>query len=240
MRRQGVLAVTVLVALAGAPAAHAQSHTVQAVDGTAANNYENQWSPTSVTVKAGETVTWSFAGTQAYHNVQSTGSNWSYRNGDPAIAGPPGSYTFSTPGTYGFVCQVHAAMTGTVVVTDTSGNPPPPPPPPPPSEQPYPNDAPPPSDTEVADALRPRLTRVHVRRRGHGLRVRFRIDEAAVVRLRVERAGLAVKRRRALLLKGTRTLRVRGLERGAYRVVLVARDLAGNRSHVRRVRVTVR
>jgi plastocyanin len=240
MRRRGVLAVAALVALAAAPAAHAQGGTVQAVDGTAANGYKNQWSPPSVTVKPGDAVTWSFAGSQAYHNVQSTTPNWSYRNGDPAIAPPPASYTFSTPGTYEFVCQIHSEMKGSVVVTDASGNPPPPPPPPPPSEQPYSNDAGAPSAFEVEDALRPRLTRLQVRPRGHGVRVRFRIDEAAIVRLRVERAGLAIKQRRAMLLKGRRTLRVRGLEPGAYRVTLVARALAGNRSRVRHARVAVR
>jgi plastocyanin len=242
MMRRGVFAVAALVALGAgaAPAARAQGATVQAIDGTAANGYENQWSPQSVTIKAGETVTWSFAGSQAYHNVQSATSNWTYRNGDPAIAPPPASYTFPTPGTYGFVCQIHAGMTGSVIVTDASGSPPPPPPPPPPSEQPYTNDAPAPSVFEVDDALGPRLSRLQVRPRGHGVRVRFRVDEAAVVRLRVSRAGLTVKRRHALLLKGPRTMRVRGLEPGAYRVTIVARDLAGNRSRVRRARVTVR
>jgi hypothetical protein len=58
--------------------------------------------------------------------------------------------------------------------------------------------------------------------------------------VRVQRAGLTVRRIRALLLKGTRTLTVRHLPHGAYRRVLVARDLAGNRSRVKRVLVAVR
>ena len=81
-----------------------------------------------VTIKVGETVTWRFDGTTLAHNVTSTSTNWtSARRRDS-----PGAYTFATPGTYAFVCKVHAdTMVGTVTVTDASGTPPPPPPPPP-------------------------------------------------------------------------------------------------------------
>ena len=234
----GTLAVTAL--LAGAPAASAQGGVVQAVDGTEADNYDNRWSPATVTIKAGETVTWSFTGSAVYHNVVSSGSNWSYRNGDPAIAPPPASRPFATPGIYKFLCQIHATtMVGQVVVTDANGNPPPPPPPPPLSEQPFPNTAGAPTSFEVADTMPPRLTRVLVRPGRRGGRVRFRLDEPAVVTLRVQRARLTVKRRRALFLKGTRALTVGGLPPGAYSLVLVARDLAGNRSRQKRARLTV-
>jgi plastocyanin len=240
-RRALAGALTALAALAGAPAASGQGHVVQAVDGTEADGYNNRWAPATTTVTAGETVTWSFTGSTVYHNVVSSGSNWKFGNGNPAIAPPPASYQFSTPGTYRFLCQIHATtMVGNVIVTDASGNPPPPPPPPPLSEQPFPNDAGAPSFVEVTDALRPRLTRVTVRARRRAARVRFRIDEPAVVTVRVQRARLTVKRGRALFLAGTRTLRVRRLLPGTYRVVVVARDLAGNRSRVKRARVRVR
>jgi hypothetical protein len=171
----------------------------------------------------------------------SSGSNWSYRNGDPAIAPPDGSYRFTAPGTYTFLCQIHATtMVGKVVVTDASGNPPPPPPPPPLSEQPFPNDAGAPSAFEVADLMRPRITRVRATGRRHAARVAFRLDEPAMVTLRVQRARLTIKRKRALFLGGRRKITLRGLERGSYRIVLRARDLAGNRSRLKRVRVTVR
>ena len=167
-----------------APAASAQ--TVQAVDGTEADNYNNRWTPQTTTIRVGETVTWSFTGTSALHNVASSGANWSFRNGNPGSGSPPASHTFSAPGTYRFVCEVHATtMFGDVVVTDASGNPPPPPPPPPLSEQPFPNDAGAPSGFEVADALAPRLSRMAVRQWHRGARLRFRLDEPAVVTVRV-------------------------------------------------------
>ena len=240
-RRSGLAAlVAAFAALAGAPSASGQGPAVQAVDGTEADNYNNRWSPATVTIKAGASVTWSFTGSTVFHNVVSSGSNWSFRNGDPAIAPPPASHSFSAPGTYTFVCQIHATtMIGQVIVTDAAGNAPPPPPPPPLSEQPFPNTTGAPTSWEAADALRPRLRHVRARPRGHSARVRFRIDEPAVVTLRVQRAGVTVARRRALFLKGTRTLTVRRLQPGRYRIAMRARDLAGNRSRVSRARLRI-
>jgi len=235
---RAVLAV-LAAGLVFAPAASAA--TVQAVDGTAADNYNNRWTPQTTTIAVGESVTWSFTGTSALHNVASSGANWSFRNGDPGSGSPPASYTFTTPGTYRFICEVHATtMFGDVLVTDASGNPPPPPPPPPLSEQPFPNDAGPPSAFEVDDALAPRLTRLAPRSWHGGARLRFRLDEPAVVTVRATRARVTVKRTRAMLLRGRRTLTVRHLRAGRYVLLVSARDLAGNRSRVRRVRVTVR
>jgi plastocyanin len=233
-----VLAV-LAAGLVFAPAASAA--TVQAVDGTAADNYNNRWTPQTTTIAVGESVTWSFSGTSALHNVASSGANWSFRNGDPGSGSPPASYTFTTPGTYRFICEVHATtMFGDVLVTDASGNPPPPPPPPPLSEQPFPNDAGAPSGFEVADGLAPRLSRMTVRQWHRGARLRFRLDEPAVVRVRVLRASVTVKRTRAMFLRGMRRLTIRHLRPGAYRLVISARDLSGNRSRTRRARVTVR
>jgi plastocyanin len=228
-----------LAALTAAPAAFGQGAVVQAVDQSATT--ANSWSPQETTIRQGETVTWTFAGTQGFHNVANKSANWDFRSGEIVKESPPASYTFSTPGTYEFHCEAHkASMTGTIVVTDPNGNPPPPPPPPPLSEQPFPNDAAAPSFVEIADTLRPRLTRMRVRPRRHAARVRFRLDEPALVTVRVQRARLTVKRSRALFLKGTRTLTVRRLRPGAYRVAVFARDFAGNRSPVKRARVTVR
>ena len=49
-------------------------------------------------------------------------------------------------------------------------------------------------------------------------------------------------RKRTVRLRraGTRSLRLRGLRAGAYRVDVLARDVALNRSKVKRARVSVR
>ena len=234
MRRAALLAVTA-AALALPGTAAAADQTVQAVDAALA------WSPAAVTVKAGESVTWTFAGTSQAHNVASTSPNWSLST--PIQVGhPPVSYTFASAGTYTFVCNVHpSTMTGTVTVTDASGNPPPPPPPPPPGQQPFPNDQSPPTVVEISDTQRPRLTRVRAARIARGVRVRFHVSEPARVRVRVRRDGRTVRARTVRLRRaGTRSLRLRGLRAGTYRVDVLARDLALNRSKLKRARVTVR
>jgi plastocyanin len=230
------IALAAAIAALAAPAS-AAGQTIQAVDGTDADNYNNRWAPRDVTIKAGETVTWSFTGTTVFHNVASSGSNWSFRNGDPVIAPPPASFTFPSPGVYAFVCEIHATtMTGTVTVTDAAGTPPPPPPPPPLSEQPWANDRQAPSVLEVTDDDPPVLSRVRVL----GTRVRFRLSEAGRVAIKVKRGRRTVRTRRATARRGTNSVTVRGLRAGRYRVEVRAWDRARNHSRVKRARLTVR
>jgi hypothetical protein len=194
-----------------------------------------------VTITTGQTVTWSFAGTAALHNVASRGANWSFINGNPASAPPPASFTFSAPGTYEFVCDVHVTtMIGRVTVTDASGTPPPPPPPPPLSEQPFPNDQQAPTVLDVADRSPPWLSRVRVAAVRNGARVQMRLSERARVRVRFKRAGIVIRTERRTFRKGVRSLTVRDPRMGgSYQVEVVARDLAGNRSRMKRLRVRV-
>jgi plastocyanin len=242
--RPRVAALVALAALA-APAT-AAGQTVQAVDGTAADGFNNRWTPAEVTVKSGETVTWSFAGTTGFHNVASDpdlsrGDSWSFRNGDPLVAPPPASHRFDRPGKYAFLCEIHGTtMVGTVTVTDAAGNPPPPPPPPPLSAQPWPNDQRPPSTLEALDHDRPRLTRVRAAATDRGARVRFRLSEAARVTIRVKRGRRTVRTRRASVRRGAHAVTVRGLSAGRYRVEVRARDLSGNRSRARAARLMIR
>lgn len=230
---------TILASLVAAPAAPAQGPTIQAVDGTPADQFNNRWSPNEVTINPGGTVTWSFAGTSGFHNVQSTTPNWTFRNADAARGLPPASYTFTAPGRYGFVCEVHATtMTGTVTV----GNPPPPPPPPP-GLQPWANDqqAPAVLDSGPWDRRRPRLSGVRARPVRNGARVGFRLSERARVVVTFRLAGLTVKTARATLRAGRRSVTVRDRRlRGRYRVVVVARDMAGNASPAKDDLVTIR
>jgi plastocyanin len=239
VRRRCALAAAVAT-LAVAPAASAQGPVIEAVDG-APPGFDHTWAPTAVTVRAGTTVTWSFAATTAFHNVISRGTSWNYRSGEPARTPPPASFRFDTPGHYEFVCEVHGGMDGTVTVTDASGAPPPPPPPPPLSEQPFPNDAQPPPALEVMDEKRPRLERVRVRSVRDGARVRFRLSERARVSVRIKLAGLTVKSARRTFRAGVHRMTVRDRRmHGRYRVDVFARDLAGNRSRVRHARLTIR
>jgi hypothetical protein len=117
----------------------------------------------------------------------------------------------------------------------------PPPPPPPLSEQPLPNDQTTPVVLELTDEARPRLRSVRVKRIAHGARVRFRLSEPGSVTVRAKRGGQTVKARSLRVRRaGTRTLSLRGLRAGSYRIEVLARDLAGNRSRVAHARLTVR
>lgn len=222
-------------------AALAADTTISAVDATPAAPNNNRWSVSEVTVKVGDTVSWSFAGTTLLHNVKSDSANWSLST-PFAVAGPTASQRFTAAGTYAFVCELHrSTMTGVVKVTGDSGEPPPPPPPPPLSEQPYANDTPPLTVFELRDTVAPKLDRVDVSRASRGVRVRFRLSEDGKVAVKLSRNGRVVKTRTAEVDAGTGALTVSGLKAGTYRVQVSAKDLAGNAAaKVVRDTVTVR
>jgi LPXTG-motif cell wall-anchored protein len=71
-----------------------------------------QFSPSSVTVNVGDTVTWTNNGPTP-HSATSSGGVW-----DTGImdAGKSGSHTFTEPGTFAYICTPHPNMHGTVVV----------------------------------------------------------------------------------------------------------------------------
>jgi plastocyanin len=71
-----------------------------------------QFSPSSVTVNVGDTVTWTNNGPTP-HSATSSGGVW-----DTGImdAGESGSHTFTEPGTFAYICTPHPNMQGTVVV----------------------------------------------------------------------------------------------------------------------------
>ena len=82
---------------------------------------DNQFTPSSVTITPGGTVTWSFASVQ--HDVQ-------FRAGGAGAPAPIGtsantqvSRSFSTAGTFDYECTLHAGMNGTVVVQPSSNLP---------------------------------------------------------------------------------------------------------------------
>ena len=239
--RRGMLlaAVAVPAALVPAGVAVAADAGVQAVDGTAANGYVNSWSPPNVSIVAGDTVTWSFQGNQVAHNVASDSPNWSLQS--PVGVGQASvSHTFDTPGTYRFLCQVHPDMKGAVLVAAPGEEPPPPPTDGDDGPEAWPNPTGAPTVLEIIDERRPRLTRVRAKRVRNGARVRYRVSEPARVTVRVKRGRRTVEVRRRTVRRGTHRLTIRHLRAGRYRVQVRARDLAGNRSRLKRDWVRVR
>ncbi|MDA0172459.1 cupredoxin domain-containing protein [Solirubrobacter taibaiensis] len=221
-----------LLAVLAFPAVAAADATVRAVDVT------NTWSPAEVTIKAGEKVDWAFASFP--HNVKNKSANWEFASLN-LVAPQTASNTFTTPGEYEFLCALHGStMTGKVIVLGADGQAPAPLPPPPLSEQPLANDIPPLSVFEVRDTVVPKLDRVKVSRVARGVRVKFRLSEAGKVTVKATR-GRSVTTRTVEVAKGTRSITVKGLKTGSYRVQVSAKDLAGNAAKsAPRASVTVR
>ncbi len=85
---------------------------------------DDEFSPRTATVSAGETVTWSNDG----DNVHTVTSDDGVFDSGLIDAGTGFSFTFAEPGTYPYYCQVHGAaggvgMAGTIVVAGAAGQP---------------------------------------------------------------------------------------------------------------------
>jgi plastocyanin len=76
------------------------------------------FSPKSLTVSAGTTVTWS-NNEAVTHTVTSDATL--FDSGD-LTKGQTYKYTFSTAGTYAYHCKYHSGMTGTIIVTSSTGS----------------------------------------------------------------------------------------------------------------------
>lgn len=74
------------------------------------------FSPASITVKVGTTVTWT-NNDSANHTVTSDGSEDTFDSGSLAT-GKTFSHTFSKTGTFKYRCTFHPDMTGSVLVTN--------------------------------------------------------------------------------------------------------------------------
>jgi plastocyanin len=73
-----------------------------------------KFTPATATIKAGTTVTWMNTDVVGHTvNFHANGIN------SPSVLnqGDKFSHTFSTPGTYAYICDIHPFMHGTIVVT---------------------------------------------------------------------------------------------------------------------------
>jgi plastocyanin len=75
------------------------------------------FSPASVTIAVGDTVTWHNSG-QAPHNA--TANNGSFGTGT-INPGGSASHTFNSAGTFSYICTIHPQMKGTVRVLSSGG-----------------------------------------------------------------------------------------------------------------------
>ena len=73
------------------------------------------FSPASVTIAAGQTVTWNFDDKSIPHAVQGLRDVGMEIN-SPIVRSGEWSHTFAVPGTYDYICPLHPEMRGTVIV----------------------------------------------------------------------------------------------------------------------------
>jgi plastocyanin len=74
--------------------------------------------PQHITVKPGTTVTWTNDDDDT-HTVASSSKLFKSKALD---TGDKFSFTFTTPGTYAYICSVHPYMTGAIVVEAATGS----------------------------------------------------------------------------------------------------------------------
>jgi plastocyanin len=227
VRRLALTAVAAgLLVCAGAGPADAASRKVAVGD--------FRWSPLSVDVDRGDSVTWFWVGPDTQHSITGLSANALAIDSDPGDGAPahaPGdrfTVRFDEPGTYELHCKLHALVRGTVVVSDTPGT----------------GSASPDPDPRVTlDLTPPELTQVRWTaplRYGRPAELRYTLDEPARITLDV-----MAPRRGPDRLVGTRrfsghigwnawrfrgVLRHRRLPPGRYVALLVAADAAGNRT----------
>ncbi|NKS32707.1 copper-binding protein [Rhodococcus hoagii] len=73
------------------------------------------YSPASITIQAGQTVTWVFDDRGVPHDVVGRGSAESVLR-SPLLKTGTWQFTFTEPGTYDYTCSLHPDMLGVVVV----------------------------------------------------------------------------------------------------------------------------
>ena len=90
--------------------------TVSMPNGAGAPSGAPGYSPDVLNITTGTTVVWVNNDPTAHHTVTSVAGNGTISSGDMA-QGASFNYTFTTPGTYNYICVYHSWMKGTVVVT---------------------------------------------------------------------------------------------------------------------------
>ncbi len=88
------------------------SHTAHAASDPADTISDFKFSPATITIHAGDTITWTNNG-PAPHTA--TASNGSFDTGN-LNKGQSASHTFTQAGTFAYICSIHPFMHGTVVV----------------------------------------------------------------------------------------------------------------------------
>lgn len=121
MVRQSRIRAGILIGLAATGLILLQASAVLAAGASVTiNNYT--FTPRSIAVTPGSTVTWT--NRQADDNHTVTADKGSFDTGVIAKNGGSATLTFATAGTFAYHCKIHPSMHGTVVVSANAQQPP--------------------------------------------------------------------------------------------------------------------
>ncbi|MEA2441904.1 MAG: hypothetical protein QOH76_3328 [Thermoleophilaceae bacterium] len=192
------------------------------------------YNPTPITIAMGDTVTWHWAGPDTNHSVTADSGQADSFNSDPdhaptAADHPPTDtfdHKFDKSGTFTYFCQVHSFMTGKVIVNGPGGQPPP--------------DTTAPKLTGLKGTAGRKCKKGAKNCKARPTVIRFKLSEAAKVKVRVPKHAAANTTRSSK--KGANTIRLstKKLPPGKWTVRLTATDAAGNSSPAKPVTVKVR
>lgn len=111
-----VLALVAVATLLGLGSALAIAGTARAANTTVAiTNF--QFTPGTITVAVGDSVTWMNNAASTSHTTTSDGALW---NSGTLSPGQSFSFTFATAGTFTYHCNIHPQMLGSIVVQAAS------------------------------------------------------------------------------------------------------------------------
>jgi plastocyanin len=108
----GALVLTALLVSLKLPATTAADTALQPEEGHGVSISAFTFEPAAMTVNAGEEVTWVNTDGVPHTSTAALNHQW----GQLMTRGESFSYTFDTPGTYAYFCEMHPAMVGTITV----------------------------------------------------------------------------------------------------------------------------
>lgn len=109
----GSIALAALLGACGGGSSTTGKSPTPGVTGPAVQALDFKFSPAELTVKAGESVTWTNEGANQ-HNVVADDNSF---KSDLLNKGQRFSRTFAAAGAFKYTCTIHPTMTGTITVT---------------------------------------------------------------------------------------------------------------------------
>lgn len=110
------IGIALAAALSGCSSDSQDTVPVESDDGLTVEVRNMAYSPSSITIQAGQTVTWVFDDRGVPHDVVGLGDAKSVLR-SPLLKTGTWQYTFTEPGTYDYTCSLHPNMLGVVIVT---------------------------------------------------------------------------------------------------------------------------